>query len=74
MHSPRRLYPALALRVMLGLLAVSVAGQPVARAQPTYAPGSTTMLFVSCVGWPGGNPYYPCLSQPFNGHPQNDWT
>jgi len=30
-------------------------------AQPTYAPNSTAMLYVSCVGWPGGNPVYPCF-------------
>jgi hypothetical protein len=33
---------------------------PSLAAQPYYAPGSSVQLYASCVGWPGGNPYYPC--------------
>jgi hypothetical protein len=46
--------------ILANVWLLCVARQTV-QAQPTYAPGSEPLLFVSCVGWPGGNPVYPCF-------------
>jgi len=48
---------------LIGISMLLLSGElTVASAQPTYAPQSTTMIFVSCVGWPGGNPTIPASS------------
>lgn len=39
---------------------VPVSADPAFAPPNLYAPGSTIQLFASCVGWPGGQPYYPC--------------